>query len=539
MAGLASPWRSDGRGECRVFEVVGATVHSSPAVDDGRVFVASRAGMLFALDVRSGKELWRFQMKPDLPYHWEFDYYQSSPTVVGSNIYVGGGDGSVYAIDAASGKQIWRAIVGARVRAAPAVANGLVVVGDFAGFVHTFDAVRGTVRWKQATEGASLNSTEYGFDRSALVASPAIVDGRVFVGGRDGFLYGLDLATGRELWRYDHKISWVTTSPAVAHGIVYAGSSDGHFVQAVHAATGQELWRFKSNKPVWSSPLLVRNVLYVAEYDGTISAVAADSGTTFSQVRVGGIIHSSPVFAGGKLIVGCDDGTLTAFSGSPVLRPAVDKPRLTVYWDTTNVPRYFQNGVDIWVRDYFRGSGYEVLDHTGLLQFLSEQTFRRTLSVVIIAANQYPQPIASDTTASNPLRRYLDSGGKVVLLNHNPIGFVRDSTGQVVDIDFYRMERVFGVSPAGRATDAIRGWYASRATADGTRWGLPEWWMGMGGVNARQVSTVLAVDEAGGAGAWVKSYGGREGTGLVQLWISRDTPGNLSHIKSAVEYGLR
>jgi len=89
----------------------------------------------------------------------------------------------------------------------------------------------------------------------------------------------------------------------------------------------------------------------------------------------------------------------------------------------------------------------------------------------------------------------------MVLLNHNPIAFVRDSTGQIVDIDFYRMERVFGVRPAGKATDAIRGWYASIATAEGKRWGLPDggW---NGGVDPKQVTTVLAFDEAGGAGSW-------------------------------------
>lgn len=517
----------------------GSPVHSSPAVSGGQVYVASRAGVLLALDARSGKEQWQFRMKADLPYLWEFDYWQSSPTVVGSTIYVGSGDGSVNAVDRSSGKQVWRAEVGARVRSTPAIAQGKVVVGDFAGYLHAFDAATGRAAWKSPSVGSSLNNSEYGFDRNAFVASPAIADGKVFIGSRDGFLYAFDLATGRELWRYDHKVSWVPTSPAVAHGVVYAGSSDGHFVQAVDAASGQERWRFRTNKPVWSSPLLVKGVLYVAEYDGTVSAVDTDSGTTLSQVRLGGVIHSSPVMAAGSLIVGCDDGTLTAFSGTNVPRMSRAEPRLAVYWDTTGVPRYFQNGVDTWVRDYFRGCGYEVLDNSGFLRFLEEQATRRTPSAVVVANNQYPPALANDTTSSSLLRRYLNGGGKMVLLNHNPIGFVRDSTGQIVDIDFYRMERVFGVRPAGKATDAIRGWYASRATAEGKRWGLPDWWMGMGGVDPKQVTTVLALDEAGGAGSWVKSYGGPEGTGLVQLWISRDTPGNLTWVKGAVEYGLR
>lgn len=518
---------------------VGAPVHSSPAAVGGRVYIAARNGMVLALDARSGSRTWTRNLGADLPYHWEFDYFQSSPTVVGELLYVGGGDGSVYALTTTDGKVVWKADLSSRVRSTPAVANGLVVVGDFAGYLHALDAKTGRRRWRQATEGASIDATPYGFDRSALVASPAIADGRVFIGGRDGFLYGFDLATGRELWRFDHKISWVPTSPAVARGLVIAGSSDGRFVQAVDAVTGTERWRFRSRKPVWSSPLIAGDVVYIADYDGFVWIVDAATGREISNVRLGGIVHASPVLTGSMLLVGCDDGTLTALAGLPERRDSTLAPRLAVYWDTTAVPGYFFNGVDVWVRDYFVGCGYERLNHAGFLRFLEEQTRLRTPSAVVMANNQVPASIANDTTTNNPLRRYLEAGGKLVLLNHNPLAFVRDSADQVVDIDFFRVEKVFGVRPAGKATDAVRGWYASRATAEGRRWGLKEWWMGMGGVDPAQVTTVLALDEAGGAGAWVKSYGGPEGTGLVQLWISRDTPGPLTDVRAAVEYGLR
>lgn len=518
---------------------VGAPVHSSPAVVGGRVYVAARNGMVLALDARSGSRKWTHQMGGDLLYHWEFDYFQSSPTVVDDLLYVGGGDGSLCALKAADGTIVWKAELGSRVRSTPAVADGLVVVGDFAGYLHAFDAKTGTHRWKQATEGASIDAAPYGFDRSALVASPAIADGRVFIGGRDGFLYAFDLATGHELWRFDHKVSWVPTSPAVARGLVIAGSSDGRFVQAVDAVTGTERWRFRSRKPVWSSPLIAGDVVYIADYDGFVWIVDAATGREISNVRLGGVIHASPVLAGSRLLVGCDDGTLTALAGVPERRDTTRAPRLAVYWDTTGVPGYFFNGVDAWIRDYFVGCGYERLDNAGFIRLLDEQTHSRMPSAVVVAHNQVPASIANDTTTNNPLRRYLDTGGKLILLNHNPLAFVRDSADQVVDIDFFRVEKVFGVRPAGKATDAVRGWFASRATADGRRWGLREWWMGMGGVDPTQVTTVLALDEAGGAGAWVKSYGGPEGTGLVQLWISRDTPGPLTDVRPAVEYGLR
>jgi outer membrane protein assembly factor BamB len=67
--------------------------------------------------------------------------------------------------------------------------------------------------------------------------------GTVFVGARDGFLYAISADSGRLRWRFDHKISWVNSSPAVMDGTVYAGSSDGQFVHAVDAASGTERWR--------------------------------------------------------------------------------------------------------------------------------------------------------------------------------------------------------------------------------------------------------------------------------------------------------
>jgi hypothetical protein len=38
------------------------------------------------------------------------------------------------------------------------------------------------------------------------------------------------------------------------------------------------------------------------------------------------------------------------------------------------------------------------------------------------------------------------------------------------------------------------------------RWGLHNWWVGMQGVEAGDVSIVLAADEAGRAAAWVKTF---------------------------------
>ena len=57
------------------------------------------------------------------------------------------------------------------------------------------------------------------------MSSPAISAGVVTVGGRDGFLYGLDLASGRELWRITHDGSSWIASPAIDDGVSGLGAA--------------------------------------------------------------------------------------------------------------------------------------------------------------------------------------------------------------------------------------------------------------------------------------------------------------------------
>jgi hypothetical protein len=62
--------------------------------------------------------------------------------------------------------------------------------------------------------------------------------------------------------------------------------------------------------------------------------------------------------------------------------------------------------------------------------------------------------------------------------------------------------------------------------------------VGIASVAKNQVSKVLAKDENGNAAAWVKNFGGPEGTGLVQLWVNRSIQQDYSAMKNAAEYGL-
>ena len=68
------------------------------------------------------------------------------------------------------------------------------------GYVYAL-GLDGKLRWRGETEGATLSSEKEGFDRKTIQGSPAIADGKVYVGSRDAYLYAFDLRDGKRLWR--------------------------------------------------------------------------------------------------------------------------------------------------------------------------------------------------------------------------------------------------------------------------------------------------------------------------------------------------
>ncbi len=323
-------------GTIRWTAALGGPVTSSPAVAGTTVLVVAADGRLQALDLASGKLLWATATGPQVPYAQHendprsWDFYASSPVVAGDTVIYGGADGAVHAVDLADGRQRWSFATDDAVRATPAVADGLVAAGGMDGVLYALDADTGALRWTFDTDGNSY------FPRGEVQSSPAIAGGAVVFGARDGFLYALDADTGEERWRSDHQGSWVITSPAVADGLVVAGSSDGEFVQAVDLDTGAERWRYDTGARVFSSPAVAGGLAYVGTWDGTLLGIDLRSGAVKARTLAESAIMSSPVVAGGRLYVGADDSCLYAFGGTPY-DPASEPEPITLTPDQAAV----------------------------------------------------------------------------------------------------------------------------------------------------------------------------------------------------------
>lgn len=526
--------RSTGR-ELWSYEA-GAAVNGSPAVADGVVYVTDLESTLHAVDARTGRELWRRETGPDRPFPWGHesgDIYPSSPTLarVGGRVllFFGAGDGSVHAVEPASGEPVWRFRTDGRVRSTPAVAGGILVVGSADGHVYGLDAVTGEERWRHATRGASLASAEFGFDRRTIQSSPAIADGRVHIGARDGFLYTLDLATGERLWDADHEVSWVNSSPALANGRVFAGTSDGQFVQALDAATGEELWRREAEGIVWTSPIVLGDEVVFAEGAGRVRSLDAETGRTRWSTFLPSRLWSSPVVEDGVLFLGTHGGGMYA------LRSAEGRPlRRAVFWDSTLT-------AGRWYLDHERLArwltrrGFERLDAAALEAWLDERVTDGHPSSVVFALDHLPARLLEEGEAS-PLRRYLEAGGTAVWPGFPPALWRRDpGTGEAGGLDAVDWEgpvRLLGVDHDAGNIDPTGAW----PTGDGRRLGLPEGWRSQWSVAPAESLEALATDERGHLASWRRAYGGPPGTGFVRLWGDRREPRELAPFLVAADW---
>jgi outer membrane protein assembly factor BamB len=520
-------------GEERWRYEAGAAVHGSPAVLDGVVYATDLASTLHAVDARDGSRVWAVRTGETLPFPWGHesgDIWCSSPVLAAVDgraaVYFGAGDGRLYAVDARSGEVLWTLSTDGRIRSTPAVADGRVVVGGSDGVVYAADALTGRLLWRHETEGATLRSAEFGFDRRTIQSSPAIADGRVHVGTRDGTIYTLDLGTGRRLWTASHGSSWINGSPAVARGLVLAGSSDAQFVHALDAATGEEIWRRDSAGIVWTSPLVAGDAVIFAEGAGRVRTLDLATGEDRWSVWLDGRLFASPVVADGVLYVGTENG------GMYGLRDGGAEPlRRAVAWDSA-----FAAGA--WYVDHraladdLRDRGYELLDASAAAAWLEARARDRAPSAIVFAIDHVPASIAGP---DGTLRRYLDAGGTVVWPGFPPDLWRRDletgDPGGLIAVERARTTALVEVDHDVANFDPLGAW----PTDAGGRLGLPPAFLSQWDVAPQAGVEAFAVDERGHLAAWRKRYGGPPGTGFVRVWGVRRAPPDPAVFATAAE----
>lgn len=160
-------------------------------------------------------------------------------------------------------------------------------------------------------------------------APPLVAGGRIYVTDKYGKLRVYETATGKPVWQFVFTPTkgQCPTAMALADGVLYFGGSEelmersnGPFLWAVNAATGKELWRFKTapgrdRGDCVSSPAVAQGTVVVTS-DHTLYALDARTGAvrwkTDRALTMNGQPKterlSEPIIVGGVIYCYMDDG---------------------------------------------------------------------------------------------------------------------------------------------------------------------------------------------------------------------------------------
>ncbi len=283
-------------------------------------------GHLYALNATTGQLVWKY-MGPGQAYPG----------------YVNIADGKVYAstgqdgpnplgegapqftcFDAYTGKVIWQinnAELGAGPGATTIIAYGNLYAITPSGYTvrpgaNSLIAYGSPKDWSMFLGDPSHKATGYGaptnmtlkwkFPTDAqVVSSPAVVQGKVYIGSYDKNWYCLNSSTGAKIWNFTTGFH-IMSSPAVVNNKVYTGADDG-YVYCLDANTGQQIWKTAAPGQVLhiimgiiveyrGSPTVVDGKVYVGSLDHNLYCLNADTGAVLWTINTSGAIVSTPTY---------------------------------------------------------------------------------------------------------------------------------------------------------------------------------------------------------------------------------------------------
>lgn len=295
---------------------------TQPIVGGGSVFSMDASGRVRAFDLASGRRLWS---ESALPRRERDGDVGGGLAYAGGRLYVATGAAEVLAMDAATGKVIWRKNAGAPIRNAPAVSRGRVFVVTVENTVLAYTAANGKREWNYAGVAAKTGILGSG--------SPAVDEGVVVAPQSSGEVVALRVENGQPVWtesvaaaRRRNQIGGltaITASPVIDRGVVYAVSNAGRLV-AIELRSGRRLWDVEMGG--LQTPWVAGDYIYALSNRAVLAAIRRSDGKVRWAVRLdrftddkdlesGRPLWAGPVLAGDRLVVAGSHGE--ALSVSP------------------------------------------------------------------------------------------------------------------------------------------------------------------------------------------------------------------------------
>lgn len=286
------------------------------ASDGERIFVGLKNKTIAALDVSSGEVTWQ----KDLGINMPVPPLVSDGVVYVPTAFVGPelkpdvhGRAKLFALDAKTGDELWVFESDNYILQTPAIHADMLYLGGNFYDPTPIDEGGHTRIYALSLPDASLQwkyESEDGFPKRLYATQNTVI----FVAYQD-FMNGVDASTGELRWRFDTG-NWTPSFLGDGNAVYFSSANTQVF--AVDADTGETLWTFNIPEGTFNylldAPVLLNGKLYFLTQQGDFFALDAASGealwqspTDVSTARMG------PAIGKGWVVIGDIDGKVYGY----------------------------------------------------------------------------------------------------------------------------------------------------------------------------------------------------------------------------------
>lgn len=243
---------------------------------------------MFGYDLRNGAYIWQRSIGP----------VESIPLISGGLLYVTTKTGYLYCLDMETGAEKWKFNAGKPFHSTPAKLNGLIIATNDSGYVYGISASNGKLKWKFQT-GAPV------------FATPIISDDNIYIGNIGGAIYSIDSKTGKSNWKHEGIGSFYSTA-LLDDNNLFIMRGDGMML-SLSKTNGSVNWESDLNAPISEGFLLSGSYLFIGSLDSHLYAVSAETGDILWSEKLAGRIRTSPLEYKGSIYIGTENKYLYAF----------------------------------------------------------------------------------------------------------------------------------------------------------------------------------------------------------------------------------
>jgi quinohemoprotein ethanol dehydrogenase len=295
------------------------SLEATPLAIDGTLYFTGTHAVVFAVDARSGKLLWRYD--PDVAgvaaEHMRMDFGANrGAAYADGRVFVGSGDGRLIALDSRTGRKLWQVQTlppdsGGTITGAPRVFGNKVIIGQggaeygFRGYATAYDTKTGRQAWRfYVVPGNPKN----GFESAAMKMAAKSWSGEWWKYGGGG--------TPWNAITYDAELNriYIGTGNSSPYDVKIRTQSQGDnlflaSIVALDADTGRYIWHYQVNpQEAWDYKATMdivladldlngrkRKVLMQAPTNGFFYVIDRRTGKLLSAEKIGKVTWAERV----------------------------------------------------------------------------------------------------------------------------------------------------------------------------------------------------------------------------------------------------